>query len=405
MSKIYLAIRAAALGLTTLGVAAQSEPGLRFSGFGTFTATSSTEKKADFTNNLVQPKGPGFTRGTDLGLDSRWGLQADIQLSQRFSAVVQGISERRFDDTYDPSLSLALLKFQALPGLSLRAGRLPLAAYLISEYLKVGYAQPWVRPPVDLYHFNPFTFLDGGDLGWQANVGDAAFSGQFFGGTTVAKVPSTAPGGTRVSGKNLGGLSLTVAYGAATFRTSYTRMKITVDDAALDGPMGPYAFLRTLPAAFGGNPVLADQYQVKRHNLAYLSVGFIYDPGAWFLMGEGARKAGDEDQLINNTGAYLTIGHRFGAWMPYVTVAQKTMDSPTTHPNPFVNAILSISDESQTSYSGGLRWEAHKNIVLKAQFDRIKNGRGSHGALVNPKPGFKTGESYNLTSFGLDFLF
>jgi hypothetical protein len=403
MSKKSLALWAVALNLAPFGAQAQADPGIRFSGFGSVVGTRSSERDADFTLNIAQPKGPGFTRTTDFGSDSRVGLQVDLQMSQRFSAVIQGISERRHDDSFNPVLSLAHLKFQALPGLSLRAGRLPLAAYLISEYLKVGYATPWVRPPVDLYHFNPFTYMDGGDLGWQTNAGDLSISGQFFGGSTSAKLPVT--GGAEVTGKGLGGLSLTLAYGAATFRSSYTRMKFSLDSPALDGPMGPYAALRTLPAPFGGNPALADQFQVKRHNLTYLSVGFTYDPGGWFLMAEGARKGGDEDQLLNNTGAYLTWGVRFGAWTPYLTVARKTMDAPTTHPNPIVNAILSDSDEAQSSYSGGLRWDMHKNIVMKVQYDRIKNGRTSHGALINPQPGFKTGEGYNVTSLGLDFLF
>ncbi|HLP30866.1 MAG TPA: hypothetical protein VK150_05855, partial [Geothrix sp.] len=77
-------------------------------------AARSSERNADFTLNIVQPKGPGFTRSTDFGSDSRVGLQVDLQMSQRFSAVVQGISERRYDDSFDPILSMAHLKFQAL---------------------------------------------------------------------------------------------------------------------------------------------------------------------------------------------------------------------------------------------------------------------------------------------------
>lgn len=404
MSKIYLAIRAAALCLATLGVAAQGESGLRFSGFGTLAAARSSESNADVTANVVQPKGPGASRSTDLGLDSRLGLQVDFRLNDRFSAVVQGISERRHDDSFNPYLSMAHLKFQATPGLSFRAGRLPLAAYLISEYVKVGYATPWVRPPVELYHFNPFTFMDGADLGWQANAGDVAFSGQVYGGSTATKVPS-ATASTDVKGKRISGFSLSIARGAVTFRTSYTRMKISLDNAALDGPGGPYALLRTLPAAFGGNPALADQFQVKGHPISYVSVGASYDPGDWFLMAEAARKNGDEDQLLNNTGGYLTAGLRFGAWTPYATFARKSMDSPASHPNPIVNAIISNSDEAQSSFSGGIRWDAHKNLALKAQVDQIKNGSRSHGVLTNPQPAFKSGGSYNLASLSLDFVF
>lgn len=405
MSKISLATLGILLSLAAMTAQAQADPGFKFSGFGSLSAVHSSESNADFTTNVIHPKGPGFTRGTDFGLDSRVGFQVDYRLDERFSAAVQGISERHYDDSFGPYLSMAHLKFQAMPGLSFRAGRLPLAAYLISEYLKVGYATPWVRPPEDLYHFNPFTYMDGVDLRWQASAGEAAFSGQVYGGSTAAKVPSSTQAATEVKGRSIGGFSLSLVYGPTTIRTSYTHMKISLDNAALDGPSGPYALLRTLPAAFGGSPALADQFQVKNHPISYLSVGINYDPGDWFLMAEGARKNGDEDQLLNNTGGYLTAGIRFGAWTPYLTLARKTMDSPASHPNPIVNAIISGSDESQSSLSGGLRWDAHKNLAVKAQLDQIKNGSKSHGALINPQPAFRTGGSYHLASLSLDFVF
>lgn len=418
MARQSLVFRVATLGLAAVGAMAQSDSAFKFSGFGTLAATKSSEKNADFISNFSQPNGPGFTRSIDLGVDSRVGLQVDLRMGERFSAVVQVVSERRYDDTYTPYLRMAHLKFRAAPGLSFRAGRIPFSAYLISDYQKVGYAQPWVRPPVEVYQFNPLTSVDGVDLSWQTNAGAVALSGQALIGSTSAKGVTTV-GTAEFRGKSLGAISLVAVHGSATFRGFYLQMKGTYDSTSIDGPSGPYASLRygglvptNLPPPYPPyvpnpyySPSLADQYQVRDDKITYASLGFNYDPGDWFLMIEAARNGGEENQLLHATAGYITGGYRFGAWTPYLTAGWKKTDSPTTHSNYIVNLIVSSQDHAQNSLSAGLRWDFFKNMALKAQFDHVKNGQGSFGALTNPQPGFKTGESYTLATVSLDFVF
>ncbi|MCE1204949.1 MAG: hypothetical protein LWW79_10135 [Holophagaceae bacterium] len=415
MARSTLVLPSLALCLLAVPARAQTAPTFKFSGFGSLAGTSSSEKNADFTSSYSQPNGPGFTRSTDFGVDSRLGVQVDLKFGESFSAVVQAISEHRYDNTYTPYLNMAHLKFKAAPGLSFRAGRMPFSAYLISDYKKVGYAMPWVRPPVEVYQFNPLNYVDGADLVWQASVGDVAFSGQVIGGSTDANLPATT-GTSKFKGKSLGAASLSATVGSATFRAFYLQMKSTVDNTYLDGPAGPYALLRAPlipypldPSVLVPNPYYdpaqADQFQIKGDRTTYLSVGFNYDPGDWFVMAEGARNAGDENQLLHATGFYITGGYRFGAWTPYLTFASKKTDSATTNPNPIVEAILSGSQQAQSSTSVGVRWDFRKNLALKAQVDQVKNTTGSPGALVNEQPAFKRGESYNLVTLALDFVF
>lgn len=418
MARQISVFRVTALGLAAVGALAQSDSAFKFSGFGSLAATQSSEKNADFISNFSQPNGPGFTRGTDFGVDSRLGAQVNVQMGEGFSAVVQAVSERRYNDTYDPYLSMAHLKFRALPGLSFRAGRVPFTAYLISDYQKVGYSLPWVRPPVAVYQFNPLVFVDGVDLLWQANAGEVALSGQVVGGSSLAKGPG-ASGTAQFKGKDIGAASVTANYGSATFRVFYLQMKGTYEDSSLDGPAGAYGMLRYsglvptgLPAPYPPyvpnpyySPVLADQYQLRNDKITYLSVGFNYDPGDWFVMAEGARNAGDVNQLAHATAGYITAGYRFGAWTPYVTASWRKTDSPTTNANPIVGAIIAGTNSAQSGISGGLRWDFYKNMALKAQLDRLTNADNTRGGLVNLQPAFKKGESYNITTIALDFVF
>jgi len=256
---------------------------------------------------------------------------------------------------------------------------------------------------------------------WQFNLGSVAFTTQVVGGTSNAKLPPSAnavkyaaPGVTPKAewkSDDLSAISLAAIYGSATFRVFRLQMKGTYNDPGFDGPAGPVAgmspflALRTLPAAFGGNPALADQFQITKDKLVYESVAFNYDPGNWFLMIEETRKRGDENLFLHFTSGYATLGVRLGNWTPYATAGWKHTTSPTTNANPIINAMVSGLDRGQSSTSAGLRWDFHKNMDIKVQYDAVKNSTGSFGAFTNVQPGFKPGESYNVATVALDFVF
>ena len=73
------------------------------------------------------------------------------------------ISEQRLDNTYRPRVEWANLKYQVTPELALRVGRIALPMFLTADYRKVGYAYPWVRPPVEGYGSLPISSSDGVD--------------------------------------------------------------------------------------------------------------------------------------------------------------------------------------------------------------------------------------------------
>jgi hypothetical protein len=394
----------------------------KVSGFGTLAATHSSEKYGDFISNFSQPEGPGLTRTTDFGEDSRLGLQLDWKIGAGFSAVVQGVSERRYDKTFRPYVIMAHLKYQISPGLAIRAGRIPYSAYLISDYQKVGYAQPWVRPPVEVYQFNPLTYVNGGDLDWQFNTGPVAWSGQILGGSTSTQIAPSAmgvaytPPGQKTpdsewKGDDLWAAGVAANIGHATFRGFYLQMKGSFYDAGFDGALGPFAgmgpfvALRTLPPAMGGNAALADQFQIRRDKVVYESLGFNFDPGNWFFMSEVTRKAGDEDILLAFVSGYATVGVRLGNWTPYATGAWKHTTSATGNSNPIINALVSGLDRGQSSYSAGLRWDFLTGMALKAQLDHVKNVAGGYGAFTNTTADFQPGGTYNLATLALDFVF
>ncbi|GLH73559.1 hypothetical protein GETHLI_20610 [Geothrix limicola] len=395
------------LALLSLGVPAlaqdKGEDFLKFSGFGTLGGAHSSEKNADFTSTAVQPDGTGFSRVTSYSIDKKVGLQANAHIAEWLSAVVQGVSEYRYDGTFNPYINMAFLKAQVLPELSIRAGRMPFNAYLISDYQKVGYTYTWVRPPVEVYQFNPIFNYDGADITWQKTLGGVAFTVQAFAGSNNVKLVQRGAV-TDLDAKELVGAWMSANHGNSLYRIYYLQGKLTANNPALNVVFNQ---IRNgiPPLGLPGNPALASQLELQDDRVTYMSVGYQYDPGNWFITAEAARNGGDENAVIHATAAYITGGYRLCDWTPYLTVAQRKNDSPTTNPNPIANALLSGGNRADQSFSVGLRWDFMKNMDLKIQYDQFKNDTNAYGALSNNQPAFQKGQSYSVITANLDFVF
>lgn len=58
------------------------------------------------------------------------------------------VGRDRLDNTFENSVEWAFLKGRLFPKLIVRAGRLGVDVFMLSEYRNIGFAYPWVRPPV-----------------------------------------------------------------------------------------------------------------------------------------------------------------------------------------------------------------------------------------------------------------
>ena len=409
MKKLNMGALCAFLAAAGMTVRAEDQMGFKFSGFGTLAATTSSEKNADFIPNFMLPNGPGNTKTVDFGADSRLGVQFDLKFNDTFSAVGQVVLDHRYDNSYTPYLNMANIKAQLTPDLSLRVGRVPFSAYLISDYRMVGYSMPWARPPVEIYQFNPITSLDGGDVSYRHTIGEVAFCLQVSAGSS--KIHLAGDNATAQFTGSGSALSLLVNRGSSTFRAYYTSLKCDYNSIWADGPEGPFAFLRNPDTPYGPNtnpyynPALADQYQLKKKTVTYTSLGYTYDPGTIFVTAEVARNAGDQTMLTQATAGYITCGYHMGEFTPYATVAKRKNDSIMTNANPIVEGLLASTNQAQSSVSAGLRWDFRAGMSLKGQVDRVKNAEGSFGALTNTQPAFVLGGSYTVSTIALDFVF
>jgi hypothetical protein len=401
-------------------------PMFSFYGFGTLGVVHADEHYADFVGTAFQPTGAGYTRAWAPGVDSKLGLQANAQLTSQLLAVVQVISQLRYNGSWTPQVEWANIKYQPTPELSIRAGRFVAAPFLESDSRLVGYTYAWLRPPPELYGMLPVTNMDGIDANYRLQSGALAHSLSLAYGRTDLNF---ALGG-ELKARNFIQASDLLEYGAFTFRVGYTYLRVRTDIPGYESLFSGFEQFGAAASASGFPEVGA---QAAALGAAYLSqgasayssslatLGASYDPGKWLLMSEWAKSVSGA-LLANSTAWYVMGGLRFRELTPYVTIAQlearrkiKPGISAAGLPPPFaeaaatlnngLSAVLTAFAPSQSSVSLGVRWDLIKDIDLKLQYDRVRLDSNSNGRLQNVQPGFRPEDQVNVFSLAMDFVF
>lgn len=375
--------------------AAQSMPEVKFSGFGTLAAVHSSDANSDFVGSIFQSSGAGHTRSVSLNPDSKIGGQMSVNFTDKLSGVIQVVVQNQYDNSTTPQVEWANLKYQLLPELSLRAGRIAAPFYMLSESRFVGYSYAWVRPPVEVYSVLPVTSNDGVDLSWRSQVGGANNSLQVFYGQTTAKLP----GGRKVESKTTWGINDSVEIGSLTLRAGFNSFNVDLDIPALQPLLNA--------ATQMGLTEVANKYKLEGMKISAFALGANFDPGDWFVTGELIDFKG-KGVVGDSRAWFVSAGYRFGTLTPYVTHATTkagiTAETGAGPLNGAFNSAMSGLTPTQNASSVGLRWDAMKNVAIKAQYDRLTTGNQSNGRL-RPFPGFVQGSSVNVATVAVDFVF
>jgi len=233
----------------------------------------------------------------------------------------------------------------------------------------VGYAYPWVRPPLEVYSTNPMSSLNGVDLVFQKTVNDINYLFELYTG----------------SGKHKHGRLLANAYDAGAYSsfstiTSKTQLVdfVTHGMVGFNAVVGTDAFslragyfdtkvdafgMTNLVGKFGGigltvdweNIVIYAEY-IDRDTSPQLATAFP-DQKAW----------------------YTTLGYRMGNFLPYVTNAELDKGKDT-----------SAYSMVQSSVALGLRYEVDEASAVKFEAMEVEpglDGVGRYGLYDSPITG------------------
>jgi hypothetical protein len=277
-----------------------------FSGFGTLGVVHSNEHDADFTAGVFKPNGAGYSHDWSPDVDSLIGAPVIANFTPRLSAMLQVISQQNHDNTYTPHVEWANVKYDLTPDASVRVGRIVFVVLLYSDTHNIGYAIPWIRPPLEVYDLVPIDTNDGIDASYRLHIGDVvqSFVGTY--GATTTKQTN----GVDADARRQWNISDTVEYGAATLRIAYLRANLTLD--GLDAFFGAFG-------QFGPQGVaLEAKYDPYRKPIEFFGIGAMYNPQDWFVAGEWGTSQ-SHSALGDATAWYVSGGYRVAKFTPYVT--------------------------------------------------------------------------------------
>ncbi len=381
----------------------------KVSGFGTLGVVHANTDQADFTSSVLKASGAGASERWSGDVDTRLGVQLDVAVAPKWSAVLQLVSEQRYDGGYRPQVEWANLKYQATPDLTVRVGRVSLPVFMAAEHRKIGYVYSAVRQPVEVAGGVPITSSDGADVSWRWRTGEWRHTTSMqFGHTDMALSDDS-----RLRARGMASLAHTVEVGSFNARVSVIRADVTVNIA--DQLFG--AFQQFGPAGVN----LVDRYSVDHKRFSLVSLGFEYDPGDWFVTVEGGRQR-SQSLLGTTVGLAVGAGYRWRAFTPYIGYGDvRAQSAPRSDGLPLaglppqlaglgaaLNAGLTqlmrtLPEQSSTTI--GIRWDVATDIALKFQFDRVTPHGVSRGTLINNQPGFVSGRPVSVSSMTLDFVF
>ncbi|KOE86853.1 hypothetical protein ACS86_04360 [Vibrio alginolyticus] len=281
------------------------------------------------------------------------GLQAEFSLADKTSFVTQLIA--RGSDDFSPDIEWAYLKHTFDNYVTVRAGKLRVPLYMYSDYIDVGFAQPWARPPIEVYGNVPFNSYLGGDIAYDVEMDESTLYLQAFAGQS-----QTSDNNTEYN--YMYGASLGWNYDYLAIRAVYGTTKITSGDSVFKQVIAPDTIAK------------------------FYGTGLSYDNGSLLFVTELTRTE-VEGQYSDVDSAYATLGYRIQSWVPYVSVATLRTKDDDERIGKLINTGAAnipsawLFDAERNAYSAGVRYDLLSNLSIKADVTMIDNFGDTSGLI------------------------
>lgn len=392
---------------------------LGFSGFSTVGVVFSDSSSLGFRRDNLQEK--GVLRGKpDFLTDTVMGLQFNMNYQSWLSGAMQLSLRDKTDANFEDSLYLAYLDFQPNEWFSVRAGRLPVGTFLLSEHKYVGYSYTWARPPPEIYGQIPMTNYDGMDVSLRQRIGGNFLEFRAGFGRMVTTFALSDSGLFKLTFQPFYTAGVMLESADYMVRASYLQGELKEAQLGMitDGivKLGP----ALLSSGFSLNTLqraghILSQYNPTGSAVEVFSLGGEYDNGQWLLHSEVQWLGFERALALNYTAGYLGVGYRFDDLTPYVSLANidshnRSLESMFPNDKPELLDLLNehlLTDAGlvdQTTLSLGLRWDFSVQVALKLQWS-YHDVEPAAAAMWYQEMDCKPDSGINTLSVGLDFIF
>ena len=373
-------------------LASNSAQAIQFDGFMTAGAAMIVDiDDADKGNVYIGGLGDrGITEDLTFEKDTRFGLQISSDVTDNMSVVAQ-ILGRGDQGNFNAIIEWAYIDYEFHETTSLHVGKIKQPVYLVNDYVEVGYAYPWIRPPQEVYLLNnPLNTVNGIELLLQFSVGPGTLSFQPYLGSNRDDIPNAVD--AFFEAENIYGLDIKYSGSGYTVHASNFQCEVkTFGGFSLEGT--------------GVGDVSVDLNGTGDCNVT--AAGFNLDMANVVVYAEWTQRTTTEtlSRPFGDTDAYYaTIGYRFGKFLPHITFASidgeastvspgaVTITGPTT--NPALGAQINFPVPIQTSITAGLRYEVNDSAALKIEYQVVD---------VNQDPDdlAAANEPFNQINYGL----
>lgn len=373
-------------------------------------------------------KRPSFDQDSNVGLQFSKMLREDVSITTQFLA--------RADEEWQVEAIWAFLKWEPNDQWQLRVGRVRTDPYMLSDYVEVGYAYPWVRPPEEVYSQIPseFTNSTGADARFKIEMfnRDLILSAFYGAATTHLSFPTRLAFPTGINDTIFDELrlrlrdlwSFNVKYGDENFsvRAGYETTRVTLEPTAgtlMEG-LNTFLNLNALPSANPFNPNgfgldYVNYFSAQSVAASFAGLGYQFDWKNVVSMGEIVKRKGGSPIIANAIGWYVMGGYHVQQFLPHITFArERLVDNKVRRFNSLINemfmrvpaqggtgslvpldvvaqALVNTSPNfsggagSQTSVTMGIRWDIYEGIAIKGEFKHVHPDFLSPGLFdVNP---------------------
>ncbi len=350
----------------------------------------------------------GYDNDLSFQQESRFAIQVAAPIGEKFSATAQIMA--RGDDGFDPKFEWAYVSYQANDSLIVMAGRQRFNLYKYSDYVDVGYAYHWIRPPQGVYSL-PFNSGNGIGFLYNRAVGDLDFNFSYK--ALADEIEDYVPSGTQgiqpalfdVNLSHIVNLDFTweeFNFGlnyALVPKLTYNAAELLSLEAVLLDPT--ISGLSSTALTAEETAQVMSEVSVEDEQVTFYGGYFGYDVGDWFVLAEYTKFQFDEANAFSDQESmYLSAGVRVDDFTVHASFGRddndptSTIDQTIADPSlaALVKQAITAQQEDSSSYSIGARWEAEGGVALKLDYTSYNDDLSGNSDA-------------DLLSMGIDFVY
>ena len=314
----------------------------------------------------------GYDDDISFKNESKFALQLSADLHEKLTATAQIIA--RGEDDFDATFEWAYVTYEYSDELQFSAGKMRVPFYKYSDFLDVGYAYRWVRPPKSVYGI-PFSTYEGVSVVYSSQLGDwdstlQGFYGAFDGDIDVF--------GTELPAElnNLGGINWSLSYDWFSARAAY----IVADTSISSEDSGLIGLVSVLSDS--GLTNTANDLITEEDKTSFVGVGFSIDYENFLFDAEYTQFEVEDSILPEQSQYYASVGYRIDSVIVHFTYEDNddkhdssrfnTIESIPTL-NSAVNGALEGLRAQSNVYTIGARYDFHPSAAFKIDFSRFED--------------------------------